>query len=94
MVIERPIAVTPASIDREIADLIFGESAEPEGEPSKPKGATAEPLGERALPGVVYANPNNPSERWAGRGRRPKWLTDALDAGRSLSEFAEKNLDQ
>jgi len=101
MVIERPIAVTPASIDREIADLIFGESAEPEGEraepegePSKPKGATAEPLGERAIPGVVYANPNNPSERWAGRGRRPKWLTDALDAGRSLSEFAEKNLDQ
>jgi DNA-binding protein H-NS len=25
---------------------------------------------------------------WVGRGPRPQWLRDALDAGRSLSEFA------
>lgn len=29
-----------------------------------------------------YANPNNPAEVWAGRGRRPRWFTDAIAAGR------------
>lgn len=43
---------------------------------------------ERASPGVVYSNPLKPDETWAGRGRRPKWLMEALESGRSLSEFA------
>jgi len=27
-------------------------------------------------------------EQWAGRGKRPRWLAAALDAGRKLEEFA------
>jgi DNA-binding protein H-NS len=34
-----------------------------------------------------YAHPENPSITWTGRGRRPAWITEALDAGRSLDEF-------
>jgi len=29
-------------------------------------------------PSYPIANPNNPSETWAGKGRRPSWLTQAL----------------
>lgn len=35
-----------------------------------------------------YRNPANPSETWAGRGKRPRWLVQALKGGRrKLSEF-------
>jgi len=40
-------------------------------------------------PAVIrYQNPDNPSETWAGRGRKPKWLTAKLDAGRTMEDFA------
>ncbi|MFV0294089.1 MAG: H-NS family nucleoid-associated regulatory protein [Paracoccus sp. (in: a-proteobacteria)] len=35
-----------------------------------------------------YANPENDSETWTGRGRRPRWVQEALDAGRSLEDMA------
>jgi DNA-binding protein H-NS len=35
-----------------------------------------------------YRNPANPSETWSGRGRKPHWLEQQLQAGRQLSEFA------
>ncbi len=35
-----------------------------------------------------YANPANPSETWSGRGRRPGWVNDALDSGKSLADLA------
>ncbi|WP_407276199.1 H-NS family nucleoid-associated regulatory protein [Halothiobacillus sp. DCM-1] len=35
-----------------------------------------------------YINPANPAETWTGRGKRPRWLADALNAGASLSQFA------
>lgn len=28
-----------------------------------------------------YRNPANPLQTWAGRGKRPKWFTDALAEG-------------
>lgn len=34
-----------------------------------------------------YRNPNNKDESWTGKGRKPKWLVDLLDAGRQLEEF-------
>lgn len=46
--------------------------------------------GRRKYPKVVpkYRNPDQPSEHWSGRGKRPRWLTDALTAGRTIDEFA------
>lgn len=35
-----------------------------------------------------YANPENPTETWSGRGRRPGWVKAALEGGRSLDDLA------
>ena len=35
-----------------------------------------------------YRNPDNPSETWAGRGLRPRWLTAAMKTGKKLEYFA------
>jgi DNA-binding protein H-NS len=34
-----------------------------------------------------YRNPNEPSETWSGRGKRPRWLTQALLAGQKIDDF-------
>lgn len=36
---------------------------------------------------AAYVNPENPDETWSGRGRRPRWVNDALAAGRALEEL-------
>lgn len=35
-----------------------------------------------------YANPANQSETWSGRGRKPRWFIEAIDAGKSVEELA------
>lgn len=35
-----------------------------------------------------YANPNDISQTWTGRGRRPDWLIAQLKKGASLEDFA------
>jgi DNA-binding protein H-NS len=35
-----------------------------------------------------YRNPDNPSETWAGRGLKPRWLAAALKAGKKLEYFS------
>ena len=35
-----------------------------------------------------YRNPDNPSETWAGRGLKPRWLAAALKAGKKMEHFA------
>jgi DNA-binding protein H-NS len=45
----------------------------------------------RAAAKAKYRNPENPSQTWAGRGRKPVWLQMALNAGRKLEEFAIKD---
>ena len=34
----------------------------------------------------AYRNPNNPAETWTGRGRKPRWLVAALDAGSTVDQ--------
>ena len=43
----------------------------------------------RPYPRVLprYRNPDNPSETWAGRGKRPRWLTAKLRSGKKLDDF-------
>ncbi len=36
----------------------------------------------------LYVNPDNQDETWSGRGRRPRWINAALDAGRTLDDLA------
>jgi len=35
-----------------------------------------------------YAHPENPELTWSGRGRKPSWIIEGLDAGKSLEDFA------
>jgi DNA-binding protein H-NS len=35
-----------------------------------------------------YRNPENPSETWAGRGLKPRWLAAAIKAGKKLEYFS------
>jgi len=43
-----------------------------------PKGRTVAPK---------YVNPDNASETWTGRGRKPKWLVAKLSKGGSVEKF-------
>jgi DNA-binding protein H-NS len=45
-------------------------------------------LGVRGPVAPKYRNPENPSETWAGRGLRPRWLAAALKAGKKLEHFS------
>ncbi len=35
-----------------------------------------------------YGHPENPEITWSGRGRKPAWIADGLEAGKSLEDFA------
>jgi DNA-binding protein H-NS len=43
----------------------------------------------RPYPNVLpkYQNPENSTETWSGRGRRPRWVQAQLKAGRKLEHF-------
>lgn len=38
--------------------------------------------------GPKYRHPENPDLTWSGRGRQPRWISEALKAGKSLDDFA------
>jgi DNA-binding protein H-NS len=46
----------------------------------------------RPYPKVVpkFRNPKRPSETWAGRGKRPLWLTAELRSGKKIDDFRIK----
>ncbi|RIL04535.1 MAG: transcriptional regulator [Proteobacteria bacterium] len=51
--------------------------------------ATAPPARQtRAKAKPKYANPANPAEVWAGRGKQPAWVKRALAEGRTLADLA------
>ena len=45
--------------------------------------------GRRPYPPVLpkYFNPDQLSETWAGRGKRPRWLVAQLKSGRRIEDF-------
>ncbi|RUO99526.1 MAG: H-NS histone family protein [Hyphomicrobium sp.] len=42
----------------------------------------------KSLGVAKYANPENKSDTWTGRGRKPNWLVERLRKGAKLSDFA------
>jgi DNA-binding protein H-NS len=34
-----------------------------------------------------YRNPAEPSETWAGHGKKPRWLTAQLKSGKKIDDF-------
>jgi DNA-binding protein H-NS len=41
----------------------------------------------RAKVAAKYAHPQDPSQTWTGRGRKPRWVQDALDSGKNLQDL-------
>jgi DNA-binding protein H-NS len=37
-----------------------------------------------------YRNPDQPSQTWAGRGKRPRWLVAQLGSGKRIEDFKIK----
>lgn len=44
-------------------------------------------VGRRATVAPKYRNPDNPQETWSGRGRKPRWMTAALKAGKKMRDL-------
>ncbi|PIE00792.1 MAG: histone family protein nucleoid-structuring protein H-NS [Thiothrix nivea] len=34
-----------------------------------------------------YRNPNNPTQTWTGRGRRPRWVDECTESGIALDDM-------
>ncbi|WP_017999106.1 H-NS histone family protein [Paracoccus sp. N5] len=41
----------------------------------------------RSKVAAKYANPQDPSATWTGRGRKPRWVQEALDSGKKLEDL-------
>lgn len=57
-------------------------------------GATLDDLKDDGAPSdkVKYRNPENPTETWGGRGKRPAWLRERLEQGATLDQFKVEGL--
>ena len=49
-----------------------------------------DPKTRRPYPRVFpkFANPDEPSQVWSGRGKRPQWVTEKLASGLSLEDLS------
>ncbi len=67
-----------AELDKRLAQLHANGVRVKEGEYSR-----------RPYPVVTpkFRNPARPDQTWSGRGKRPRWVTELLDAGMSIRDF-------
>lgn len=42
----------------------------------------------RAPSSAKYANPSNPADTWSGRGRKPRWYSEAISSGKTAEDLA------
>ncbi|MDK3019555.1 H-NS histone family protein [Pseudodonghicola flavimaris] len=43
--------------------------------------------GKQSKAPAKYRNPNNPEETWSGRGRKPRWVHEALSSGADIADL-------
>lgn len=43
--------------------------------------------GDKTDRSAKYVNPEDPEQTWSGRGRRPQWVNNVLETGRTLDEL-------
>ena len=77
------------------AITVYNLSAEDLGLAGKPKApGKSAPVKRRgrkaAKPAAVVKFRNESGGTWGDRGKRPQWLRDALNAGKTLADFAVK----
>ncbi len=71
-----------------LADLTAGVGAGAgRGKGRKSAGATSTAPSASEVREVRFRNPQDHSQTWSGRGRRPAWYNEALAAGRHMKNF-------
>lgn len=75
---DRQKAEARAKVEAFAKDLGYS-LAELMGEDAKPKRAPAP---------AKYRHPENPALTWSGRGRKPLWFVEALEAGKTAEDMA------
>jgi DNA-binding protein H-NS len=69
------------TLESELANLTRFDAS-----PSRRKFANGRRAGGKVAP--KYRNPKNPTETWAGRGLKPRWLMAAIKSGKKLEHFS------
>jgi DNA-binding protein H-NS len=79
--LRRGIEMQPATDGAKSRDLKSRDAKSPR----EAKSSTSR----RPYPAVVpkYRNPDRPSETWAGRGKKPRWLAAQLKSGKRIDDF-------
>lgn len=49
---------------------------------------SAQPNTKKTKGAPKFVNPEDPSQTWTGRGRKPNWVVAHLDAGKPLEDLA------
>jgi DNA-binding protein H-NS len=76
----RKISAETARLDQRLRQLGLGPVSHSVKEMSQAR---------RPYPRVFpkYRNPAKPSETWAGRGKKPRWLAAQLKSGKQIDDF-------
>jgi DNA-binding protein H-NS len=79
-------------LDKRLAQL-RSEKEMHQSEPADARSVKGAPRERGKYPRVFpkYRNPNQHSETWSGRGKRPRWLAAALKTGHAIEEFVIGN---
>ncbi|KJV27580.1 KorB protein [Aquitalea magnusonii] len=80
--IEQQQAAEKADAKRQIMELVKLHSLNLDDVLSKATATVRKPVEAK------YKNPNNESQTWTGRGRKPAWVQALLDEGFSLEDLA------
>lgn len=66
---------------------LFGvkSGAAPSKAPVRGESGRASTKGSKVAP--KYRNPDQPEQTWSGRGKHPRWMTDAMASGRKPEDF-------
>jgi DNA-binding protein H-NS len=75
-------------LEKRLAQLRREKEMRQSEQPDPPPVKSA-PRARRKYPRVFpkYRNPKQPLETWSGRGKQPRWLAEALQAGHTIDEF-------
>ncbi|MGB1202528.1 MAG: H-NS family nucleoid-associated regulatory protein, partial [Alloalcanivorax venustensis] len=68
-------------------DDLLQEKASRQKKAARKTTARKKKAGVRKPAKVKYRNPNDSSQTWTGRGKRPVWLREALENGAKLEDF-------
>jgi len=78
VVLASKLEIQKSELDKRLRQLHANALLEQGGEPSR-----------RPYPAVTpkFRNPAQPDQTWSGRGKRPRWVTELLNAGVSIRDF-------